>query len=194
MIKFVDILNELGEGSKSFNTKEVSQGQQIWFNIDDPDFPISNFWISIAIADKDIIIGKTPDNISKPRFKLDKSEGNAAKIDFGIVENNEWTFPVLNKGYLFGIMGTVVNSIKTVLNKYKNVEYLLFVPANKIKTTTKQTSKLNSNKNSTPQQNTQTSDNGSQRENLYLAFVKKQLPNAEINKENGWNIINISKQ
>ena len=92
-------------------------------------------------------------------------------------------------------MGTVVNSIKQVIAANPGIEYLLFIPASKIKSTTNFTDnkKFKPEKNPPPQADTQVSDNGSQRENLYLAYVKKQLPNATLTKENGWNVIQIKK-
>lgn len=194
MIKLVNILKEIGDASKTFNTSEVDQGQHVWFKINDSNFPIDNFWISINIGEKDDIINETPDNNVKPRFNVSKYKSNAAKVDFGIIENNQWTFPVINKGYLFGIMGTVVDSIKKVLDKNKSIKYLLFIPANKVKSNQnpKPNQRFNLNKNPPPQENTAISDNGAQRQNLYLTYVKKQLPSAKLSIENGWNVIELS--
>lgn len=192
MIKLTDILLEIGEGSKYYNTEEIQQGKNVWFKIDDPDFPIDNFWIAIQLGDKDDIVSQSSDNVTKPRFDLNKSV-NAAAVGFGVVDGNRWTFPVLNKGYLFGIMGTVSKSIKSVLDNNKNIKYLLFVPAQKVKTT----NRIKPNKNFKPednppvQQDTEISDNGSQRENLYLAYIKKQNPGATQSKENNWNVITL---
>jgi hypothetical protein len=194
MIKLIDLLKEIGEASKTFNTTKIDDGKTIFFKIDDPNFPINNFWIAVTLDDKDNIINQSPDdNANKSGFNLSKYRGNAAKVDFGIIENGTWVFPEINKGYLFGIMGTVVNSIKTVLNKHKGIEYLLFVPASKIRSTNKLTpnKKFKSNNNTPVDQDTQISDNGAQRENLYLTYIKRQLPNAKTDKENGWNIINL---
>ena len=194
MIKLLDLLNEIGEASRIFNTTKIDDGKTIFFKIDDANFPIDNFWIAATLADKDSIVNQIPDDdANKSGFSLSKYRGNAAKVDFGIFENGTWSFPEINKGYLFGVMGTVVNSIKTVLNKHKGIEYLLFVPAAKIKST----NKLNPNKkfksaNNPPvNQDTQISDNGAQRENLYLTYIRRQLPNAKISKENGWNVITL---
>lgn len=193
MIKLLDILNEIGEASRVFTTQRTEQGQSILFTINDENFPIDNFNILISLGEKDDIITSQPNNTEKPRFAQEQYKGNAARIDFGVIENNQWTFPVINKGYLFGIMGTVVDSIKKVIAAQKGVEYLLFIPASKIKSTTNFTAnkKFKIEKNPPPQADTQGSDNGSQRENLYLAYVKKQLPNAVLTKEAGWNIIQI---
>ena len=193
MIKLLDILKEIGEASKAFTTQRTSQGQSILFTINDENFPIDNFNILISLGEKDDIIKSQPNNTEKPRFPQEKYKGNAARIDFGVIENNQWTFPVINKGYLFGIMGTVVDSIKKVIAAQKGVEYLLFIPASKIKSTTNFTAnkKFKIERNPPPQADIQVSDNGSQRENLYLAYVKKQLPNAVLTKEDGWNIIQI---
>jgi hypothetical protein len=195
MIKFLDILNEIGEASRAFKTQRTEQGQYILYTINDENFPIDNFNILISIGEKDDIIKSQPNNVEKPRFQLSKYKGNAARIDFGIIENNEWSFPVINKGYLFGIMGTVVNSINQVISTNKSIEYLLFIPASKIKSSTESTpnKRFKLDKNPAPQVNTQISDNGSQRENLYLAYIKKQLPNAILSKEDGWNVIQIKK-
>ena len=195
MIKLVDILNEIGEASKAFTTQRNEQGQSIVYTINDEKFPIDNFIILITTGEKNDIINSQPNNVEKPRFALSKYKGNAARIDFGVIENNQWTFPVINKGYLFGIMGTVVNSIKQVIAANPGIEYLLFIPASKIKSTTNFTAnkKNKLERNPPPQADTQVSDNGSQRENLYLAYVKKQLPNATLTKENGWNVIQIKK-
>jgi len=192
MIKLIDILLEIGEGSKYYNTEEIQQGKNIWFKINDPDFPIDNFWVAIQLGDKDDIVSQPTNNVTKPRFDLSKSV-NAAAVSFGVVEGNQWLFPVLNKGYLFRIMGTVSKSIKSVLDNNKNIKYLLFVPAQKIKTT----NKIKPNKSFKPednppvQQDTETSDNGSQRENLYLAYIKKQNSGATQSKENNWNVITL---
>ena len=193
MIKLLDILNEIGEASKAFTTQRTEEGQSILFTINDENFPIDNFNILISLGEKDDIIKSQPNNTEKPRFAQEQYKGNAARIDFGVIENNQWTFPVINKGYLFGIMGTVVYSINKVIAAQKGVEYLLFIPASKIKSTTNFTAnkKFKIEKNPPPQADTQVSDNGSQRENLYLAYVKKQLPNAVLTKEDGWNIIQI---
>jgi hypothetical protein len=195
MIKLLDILKEIGEASKTFTTQMTERGQYIMYTIDDENFPISNFTILITMGEKDNIINSQPDNVEKPRFSLNKNKGNAARIDFGIVENNQWSFPVINKGYLFSIMGTIVNSIKSVLNKHKEIEYLLFIPAAKVKPANKvaPNKSFKPNNNLPVNQDTQMSDNGSQRENLYLAYVKKQLPNATLTKENGWNVIQLKK-
>ena len=194
MIKLLDLLNEIGEASKTFNTTKTDDGKHIWFKIDDPNFPIDNFWIVVTLADKDNIISQTPDDdVNKSGFNLSKYRGNAAKVDFGIIENGAWSFPEINKGYLFGVMGTVVNSIKTVLNKHKGIEYLLFVPAAKIRSTNNLTpnKKFKPANNPPVDQDTQISDNGTQRQNLYLAYVRKQLPNAGLGVENGWNVITL---
>jgi len=194
MIKLVDLLKEIGEASKTFNTTKTDDGKTIFFKIDDPNFPIDNFWIAITLADKDNIISQSPDDdANKSGFNLSKYRGNAAKVDFGIIENGAWVFPEINKGYLFGVMGTVVNSIKTVLNKHKGIEYLLFIPAAKIRSTNNLTpnKKFKSNNNPPVNQDTQISDNGAQRENLYLAYIRKQLPSAKLDKENGWNVITL---
>lgn len=195
MIKLIDILNEIGEASKAFTTQRNGQGQSIVYTINDEKFPIDNFIILITIGEKNDIINSQPNNVEKPRFALSKYKGNAARIDFGVIENDQWSFPVINKGYLFGIMGTVVNSIRQVIAANPGIEYLLFIPASKIKSTTNFTDnkKFKPEKNPPPQADTQVSDNGSQRENLYLAYVKKQLPNATLTKENGWNVIQIKK-
>ena len=195
MIKLVDILNEIGEASKAFTTQRNEQGQSIVYTINDEKFPIDNFIILITIGEKNDIINSQPNNVEKPRFALSKYKGNAARIDFGVIENDQWSFPVINKGYLFGIMGTVVNSIRQVIAANPGIEYLLFIPASKIKSTTNFTDnkRFKLEKNPPPQADTQVSDNGSQRENLYLAYVKKQLPNATLTKENGWNVIQIKK-
>ena len=195
MIKLLDILKEIGEASKAFTTQRNEQGQSIVYTINDEKFPIDNFNILISLGEKDDIIKSQPNNVEKPRFAQEKYKGNAARIDFGVIENNQWTFPVINKGYLFGIMGTVVNSIKQVIAANPGIEYLLFIPASKIKSTTNFTDnkRFKLEKNPPPQADTQVSDNGSQRENLYLAYVKKQLPNATLTKENGWNVIQIKK-
>ena len=195
MIKFLDILNEIGEASKAFTTQRNGQGQSIVYTINDEKFPIDNFIILITIGEKNDIINSQPNNVEKPRFVQEKYKGNAARIDFGVIENDQWSFPVINKGYLFGIMGTVVNSIRQVIAANPGIEYLLFIPASKIKSTTNFTDnkKFKPEKNPPPQADTQVSDNGSQRENLYLAYVKKQLPNATLTKENGWNVIQIKK-
>ena len=195
MIKLVDILNEIGEASKAFTTQRNEQGQSIVYTINDEKFPIDNFIILITTGEKNDIINSQPNNVEKPRFALSKYKGNAARIDFGVIENDQWSFPVINRGYLFGIMGTVVNSIKQVIAANPGIEYLLFIPASKIKSTTNFTDnkRFKLEKNPPPQADTQVSDNGSQRENLYLAYVKKQLPNATLTKENGWNVIQIKK-
>ena len=195
MIKLVDILNEIGEASKAFTTQRNEQGQSIVYTINDENFPIDNFTILITTGEKNDIINSQPNNVEKPRFALSKYKGNAARIDFGVIENDQWSFPVINRGYLFGIMGTVVNSIKQVIAANPGIEYLLFIPASKIKSTTNFTDnkRFKLEKNPPPQADTQVSDNGSQRENLYLANVKKQLPNATLTKENGWNVIQIKK-
>jgi len=195
MIKLIDILKEIGEASKAFTTQRTGQGQSIVYTINDEKFPIDNFIILITIGEKNDIINSQPNNVEKPRFVQEKYKGNAARIDFGVIENDQWSFPVINKGYLFGIMGTVVNSIRQVIAANPGIEYLLFIPASKIKSTTNFTDnkKFKPEKNPPPQADTQVSDNGSQRENLYLAYVKKQLPNATLTKENGWNVIQIKK-
>ena len=195
MIKLVDILNEIGEASKAFTTQRNEQGQYIVYTINDENFPIDNFTILITTGEKNDIINSQPNNVEKPRFALSKYKGNAARIDFGVIENDQWSFPVINRGYLFGIMGTVVNSIRQVIAANPGIEYLLFIPASKIKSTTNFTDnkRFKLEKNPPPQADTQVSDNGSQRENLYLAYVKKQLPNATLTKENGWNVIQIKK-
>ena len=195
MIKLIDILKEIGEASKAFTTQRTGQGQSIVYTINDEKFPIDNFIILITTGEKNDIINSQPNNVEKPRFVQEKYKGNAARIDFGVIENDQWSFPVINKGYLFGIMGTVVNSIRQVIAANPGIEYLLFIPASKIKSTTNFTDnkKFKPEKNPPPQADTQVSDNGSQRENLYLAYVKKQLPNATLTKENGWNVIQIKK-
>jgi hypothetical protein len=195
MIKLLDILKEIGEASKAFTTQRNEQGQSIVYTINDENFPIDNFTILITTGEKNDIINSQPNNVEKPRFALSKYKGNAARIDFGVIENDQWSFPVINRGYLFGIMGTVVNSIRQVIAANPGIEYLLFIPASKIKSTTNFTDnkRFKLEKNPPPQADTQVSDNGSQRENLYLAYVKKQLPNATLTKENGWNVIQIKK-
>ena len=195
MIKLLDILKEIGEASKAFTTQRNEQGQSIVYTINDEKFPIDNFIILITIGEKNDIINSQPNNVEKPRFVQEKYKGNAARIDFGVIENDQWSFPVINRGYLFGIMGTVVNSIRQVIAANPGIEYLLFIPASKIKSTTNFTDnkRFKLEKNPPPQADTQVSDNGSQRENLYLAYVKKQLPNATLTKENGWNVIQIKK-
>ena len=195
MIKLLDILKEIGEASKAFTTQRNEQGQSIVYTINDEKFPIDNFIILITTGEKNDIINSQPNNVEKPRFVQEKYKGNAARIDFGVIENDQWSFPVINRGYLFGIMGTVVNSIKQVIVANPGIEYLLFIPASKIKSTTNFTDnkRFKLEKNPPPQADTQVSDNGSQRENLYLAYVKKQLPNATLTKENGWNVIQIKK-
>lgn len=193
MIKLLDLLKEIGEASKTFNTQKTDQGKYVWYKIDDDNFPIDNFYILMSIGEKEDIINSSPNNEIKPRFNLPKYKGNAVRVDFGVLENNEWSFPVINKGYIFNIMGAVVKSIKDTISKNPEIEYLLFIPASKIKSTNRPTlnKKFNSSNNLPPQEDTQVSDNGSQRENLYLAYMKKQLPNAVSTKEKGWNVIQI---
>jgi hypothetical protein len=127
MIKLISLLKEIGEASKTFNTQKTDQGKYVWYKVDDDNFPIENFWILISIGEKEDIMNGSPNNEVKPKFNLSKYKGNAARVDFGVVENNKWSFPVINKGYIFSIMGTVVKSIKDTISKNSEIEYLLFI-------------------------------------------------------------------
>jgi hypothetical protein len=68
-------------------------------------------------------------------------------------------------------MGTVVKSIKYVLDSNKDINYIVYKPTHR---------KIND-----------VSDNGTKRKTLYSAYIKKQLPNAKIQELKGFIIVSL---
>lgn len=97
-------------------------------------------------------------------YEVDANEPDYASVEFSVIKKGEDGdyhsdyYVSTNKGELYRIMSTVVDILKDLLNKNKSLKYIEFEADKEGK------------------------DN-SQRANLYSIYVKKQLPNAEIERQ-----------
>lgn len=134
-------------------------------------------WVMMSDGDRYQNYGFETDSGLNYRLDLDILEGDeerdSAVISFGVMDDEYFVdfTSATNKGELYRIMATVVDILKDFIKNNKNIRYLQF-----------------------------TADKeglqNSQRSNLYLAYIKKHLPGATIERgkdgdEDDWERITI---
>ena len=96
-------------------------------------------------------------------YEVDADEPDFAAVEFSVIKKEEdgdyhSYYVSTNKGELYRVMSTLVDILRDLLNKNKSLRYIGFEADKEGK------------------------DN-SQRASLYATYVKKQLPNAEIERQ-----------
>jgi hypothetical protein len=170
-----NLINEIGEGSMFFNTDIEKDSDSYFFNIDDKNFEHVDFYIYVKLINFRTFmktIGKKPDNDKVNKDKNDNEILDTIEVSFGFFDEHVgWSFPTIGDKSIFKIMGTVVKSIKYVLDSNKDINYIVYKPTHR---------KIND-----------VSDNGTKRKTLYSAYIKKQLPNAKIQELKGFIIASL---
>jgi hypothetical protein len=108
------------------------------------------------------------DNYIYEDFYDNNKEYPAIEVSFGIKEKSQFsTTTVTNKGEMYRVMSTVVDIVKDYLNRNKNIKAIIYQPTKK-------------------------EDNiDNKRNNLYMAFIKKQIPGATFEDSYGSIIVKI---
>ncbi len=134
-----DIITEIGEGNLYFNTELDKDKDTYYFEIKDENFNFNDFFIYIKLHDSSFsnVVNKNQNSLInkfKYGYKLatDKNKINTIEVSFGFFDDDGWSFPLLNTGDLFKIMGTVLKSIKYVISENKNIEYIIYKPVSKL--------------------------------------------------------------
>lgn len=133
-----NIITEIGEGNISFNTKLEKDNDTYYFEIKDENFKFNDFYIYIKLHDSSFVkFGERNNygikgNLSYAyNMVMNENKINTMEVSFGFFDADGWSFPILNTGNLFKIMGSVLNSIKYVLSENKDIEYIIYKPVSK---------------------------------------------------------------
>ncbi len=101
-------------------------------------------------------------------FHDDNKELPAIDVSFGIKENGAYSPSLLtNKGEMYRVMSTIVDIIKDYLNRNKMIKVIMYEPLKK------------------------EGEKGFKRNDLYMAFIKKQIPTAKFEDSYGSVIVKI---
>ena len=101
-------------------------------------------------------------------FHDDNKEYPAIDVSFGIKEKGKYSpSTVTNKGEMYRVMSTIVNIIKDYLNRNKMIKVIMYEPLKK------------------------EGEKGFKRNDLYMAFIKKQIPTAKFEDSYGSVIVKI---
>ena len=112
-------------------------------------------------TDQDIIYKVALDNFTHEDF-YNKKEYPAIEVSFGIKEKNKYSTTTLtNKGEMYRVMSTVVDIVKNYLKSNNDIKVILYLPISH------------------------------KRNDLYTAFIKKQIPGATFEDSYGSIIVKI---
>ena len=108
------------------------------------------------------------DNYTYEDVKDNNKEYPAIEVSFGIKEKGKYsTSAVTNKGEMYRVMATIVNIIKDYLKQNSNIKAIIYAPVKK------------------------EGDITYKRNDLYMAFIKKQFPSATFEDSYGSVIVKI---
>lgn len=108
------------------------------------------------------------DNYSYEDVKENNKEYPAIEVSFGVKEKGKYsTTTVTNKGEMYRVMATIVNIIKDYLKQNSNIKAIIYAPVKK------------------------EGDTVYKRNDLYMAFIKKQFPSATFEDSYGSVIVKI---
>jgi hypothetical protein len=163
MIKLRDILNEVGEATTTpYKWKKVFTKEDTVFFAFKTDQGTS---YKVAL-----------ENYVYEDFKENDKEYPAIEVSFGIIPGAEpnmagdYTgdmFTVSNKGEMYRVMSTIVNIIKDYIKRNDNIKVIIYEPIKK------------------------EGEKGFKRNDLYMAFIKKQIPTAKFEDSYGSVIVKI---
>ena len=193
MIKLLNLLKEIGEGSRPFTVTRGRKGHIIRFNITDPEFKITNFWIELIPCTKDNVLVHPAQEEGKIKVVVDKEAIDALLVGFGVNVGGDWTFPVLNTGQVYRIMTTVLRCVQAVLREYPEIRYLIYTSVERVRAIPSNIPQPRSKAGTIygfEEEETE-SDQGVKRGNLYKAYIFSQIPTAEISIENGWTVAKL---
>ena len=101
-------------------------------------------------------------------FHDDNKELPAIEVTFGIKENGAYSpTTVTNKGEMYRVMSTIVDIIKDYIKRNDNIKAIIYEPIKK------------------------EGEKGFKRNDLYMAFIKKQIPTAKFEDSYGSVIVKI---
>ena len=162
MIKLRDILKEVGEATSApYKWKKASTKRRTVF------FTFT--------TDQDTSYKVSLENLKYKDFKENDKEYPAIEVTFGITPNDMPTNVsyggnvsiVTNKGEMYRVMSTIVDIIKDYIKRNDNIKAIIYEPIKKGKT------------------------RKDQRNDLYMAFIKKQIPTAKFEDSDGSVIVKI---
>lgn len=108
------------------------------------------------------------DNYIYEDFHEGNKEYPAIEVSFGIKEKGKYsTTTVTNKGEMYRVMSTIVDIIKDYLKRNNTIKAIIYAPIKK------------------------EGDTGYKRNDLYMAFIKKQIPGATFEDSYGSVIVKI---
>ena len=164
MIKLKDILKEVGEATTTpYKWKKVFTKEDTVFFAFKTDQGTS---YKVAL-----------ENYVYEDFKENDKEYPAIEVSFGIISGAEPNtagakyagdmFTVSNKGEMYRVMSTIVNIIKDYIKRNDNIKAIIYEPIKK------------------------EGEKGFKRNDLYMAFIKKQIPTAKFEDRYGSVIVEI---
>lgn len=162
MIKLKDILNEVGEATSApYKWKKVFTTERSVF------FTFT--------TDQDTSYKVSLENYVYKDFKENDKEYPAIEVTFGITPNDMPTNVsyvgnvsiVTNKGEMYRVMSTIVDIIKDYIKRNDNIKVIVYEPIKK------------------------EDEKGFKRNDLYMAFIKKQIPTAKFEDNYGSVIVKI---
>ena len=119
-------------------------------------------------TDQDTSYKVALENLEYKDFKENDKELPAIEVSFGIKENGAYSpTTVTNKGEVYRVMSTIVDIIKDYLNRNKMIKAIIYEPLKK------------------------EGEKGFKRNDLYMAFIKKQIPTAKFEDSYGSVIVKI---
>ena len=162
MIKLKNILKEIGEGTATpYKWKKVFTKEDTVFFAFKTDQGTS---YKVALV-----------NYVYEDFHENDKEYPAIEVSFGIIpsdihNNGDYAgdmFTVSNKGEMYRVMSTIVNIIKDYIKRNDNIKVIMYEPIKK------------------------EGEKGFKRNDLYMAFIKKQIPTAKFEDNYGSVIVKI---
>ena len=162
MIKLKDILKEVGEATTTpYKWKKASTKRRTVF------FTFT--------TDQDTSYKVSLENYIYEDFHDDNKEYPAIEVSFGITPNDMPTNVsyvgnvsiVTNKGEMYRVMSTIVDIIKDYIKRNDNIKVIIYEPIKK------------------------EGEKGFKRNDLYMAFIKKQIPTAKFEDSYGSVIVKI---
>lgn len=120
------------------------------------------------MTDQGTIYKVALDNYIYEDFHEGNKEYPAIEVSFGIKEKGKYsTTAVSNKGEIYRVMSTIVDIIKDYLKRNNTIKAIIYTPIKK------------------------EDDTGYKRNNLYMAFIKKQIPGVKFEDSYGSVIVKI---
>ena len=119
-------------------------------------------------TDQDTSYKVSLENYIYEDFHDDNKEYPAIEVTFGIKENGAYSpTTVTNKGEMYRFMSTIVDIIKDYIKRNDNIKVIIYEPIKK------------------------EGEKGFKRNDLYMAFIKKQIPTAKFEDSYGSVIVKI---